>query len=369
MLNKNQFIHRARMMDEACRQWYAFIEDDKDRADGEGFTEFYRQICDEKYEEYLENPGMYDFEAPDRIASPTKSGRVQTFELDRWSEPDENHRVRHIGMADAKETFDKLKTHLESNGLLPDEYFLYSKEYSGELPEFDEALCIPSFGASEGIYLDISLACRDENGNRYFQHFATGKTLGETADDYMRMFRIAAECSLMLNGRGFTYERNNVDIVLTEEEAEAVANSVELDLCGYLEPDAEAILSSALDKIARIPYTAIQTVTCHGKDDYSLTSMEIPTDMFRSIQKENATQIGPLEKLLDRMNTQSGGEMKILSQMQNNLFAFYTIPERLSYLQEYTEQGCSVRGSKEQIMAEIYTEWEPAEEAEDELER
>ena len=81
--------------------------------------------------------------------------KIQTFELDRWSEPDENHRVKHIGMADARETFDKLKTHLEAHGLLPDEYFLYSDELSGELPEFEEALCIPNFGSSEGIYLDI----------------------------------------------------------------------------------------------------------------------------------------------------------------------------------------------------------------------
>ena len=47
----------------------------------------------------------------------------------------------------------------------------------------------------------------------------------------------------MLNGRGFSYERNNVDIVLTEKEAAAVANSVELDLCGYLGPEAEAPVS------------------------------------------------------------------------------------------------------------------------------
>ena len=140
--------------------------------------------------------------------------KIQTFELDRWSEPDENHRVKHIGMADAKETFDKLKTHLEAHGLLPDEYFSFSGKYeglTGELAEFEEALCIPNFGSSEGIYLDISLACRDSDGKRYFQSFATGKTLGETADDYFRMFRIAAECSLMLNGRGFSYERNNVN--------------------------------------------------------------------------------------------------------------------------------------------------------------
>ena len=84
--------------------------------------------------------------------------KIQTFELDRWSEPDEKHRVNHIGMADARETFDKLKTHLEAHGLLPDEYFSFSGEYkglTGELPEFDEALCIPNFGGSEGIYLDL----------------------------------------------------------------------------------------------------------------------------------------------------------------------------------------------------------------------
>ena len=40
--------------------------------------------------------------------------KIRTFEVDRWSEPDEKHRVKHIGMADARETFDKLKTHLET---------------------------------------------------------------------------------------------------------------------------------------------------------------------------------------------------------------------------------------------------------------
>ena len=257
----------------------------------------------QKYEEYTENPGIYGFDVPKRNPALTKSGSLHSFELDRWSKPDENHRVKHIGMADAKETFDKLKTHLETHGLLPDEYFLYSDELSGELPEFEEALCIPNFGSSEGIYLDISLACRNSDGKRYFQSFATGKTLGETADDYFRMFRIAAECSLMLNGRGFSYERNNVDIVLTGKEAAAVANSVELDLCGYLEPEAEALLSSALDKFTGVPCTAIQTITCHGRDDYAVWNVEIPSDMFRSIVREAAEKVGTLEKLMSGMGS------------------------------------------------------------------
>lgn len=298
--------------------------------------------------------------------------KIQTFELDRWSEPDENHRVKHIGMADAKETFDKLKTHLEANGLLPDEYFSFSGKYeglTGELPEFEEALCIPNFGSSEGIYLDISLTCRDSDGKRYFQSFATGKTLGETADDYFRMFRIAAECSLMLNGRGFSYERNNVDIVLTEKEAVAAANSVRLDLCGYLEPETEALLSSALDKFKGAPRTTIQTITCHGRDDYSLWGGEIPTDMFRSIVHEAAEKVGTLEEVMSGMAPASGCEMRLLTRMKNGRFAFFTIPERMNALRDYETQGISTRGSKEQIMAEIFTDWEPAEEPEDELER
>lgn len=44
--------------------------------------------------------------------------RIRSFNLDRWSEPDEQRRVRHIGMADARETFEKLKKHLEATGLL-----------------------------------------------------------------------------------------------------------------------------------------------------------------------------------------------------------------------------------------------------------
>lgn len=288
--------------------------------------------------------------------------KIKTFELDRWSEPDEKRRVRHIGMADAKETFDRLQTHLELKGLLPDEYFLFSDELTGELPEFDQALCIPNFGASEGIYLDISLACRDKDGKRYFQNFATGKTLGETADDYYRMFRIAAECSMMLNGRGNTYEQKKVDIVLTEQEAEAVGTVVDMELCGHHPPEAEAILNSALEKIDRIAFAKVQTITCHGKDDYSLWSAEIPKDMLHSILHEACERVGTLDKLMDAMNPKDGYEMRLFIQTPGRQFAFYRIPERLSNLEDYANEGCSVRGTKDEIMAEIFTEWAPAQE-------
>ena len=95
--------------------------------------------------------------------------KIWAFEPYRWSEPDEQHRVWHIGMADVRETFENLKSHLKATGLLPDEYFLFDGEYDtqlqGELPNFDYAFCVPNFGASEGIYLNISLACRDDSGS------------------------------------------------------------------------------------------------------------------------------------------------------------------------------------------------------------
>ena len=186
--------------------------------------------------------------------------------------------------------------------------------------------------------------------------------MGETADDYYRMFRIAAECSLMLNGRGNTYEQKKVDIVLTEQEAEAVGTVVDMELCGHHPPEAEAILNSALEKIDRIAFAKVQTITCHGKDDYSLWSAEIPKDMLHSILHEACERVGTLDELMDAMNPKDGYEMRLFIQTPGRQFAFYRIPKRLSNLEDYANEGCSVRGTKDEIMAEIFTEWAPAQE-------
>lgn len=131
---------------------------------------------------------------------------IRTLDLVRWSEPDEQHRVKQLGMANAQEIFDKLKAHLEGKGLLPDEYFLFHdnfKDSNGELPETYNVICNTNFGASEGIYLDISLQTKD---NPYGLSFATGKTLDDSAQAFYRISRIGAECSFMLNGMGVEFQ-------------------------------------------------------------------------------------------------------------------------------------------------------------------
>lgn len=146
--------------------------------------------------------------------------KIKSIEVDKWSEPDENRRVKHLGMITRGEAFEQLKAHLESKGLLPDEYFLPGMDgkLEDELPDYDAVECIPNYGGSEGIYLDITLLY-SEKGIMHRDRFATGKTLEESADAFFRMAQIGAECSLMLNGRGCSYERNNRTVELSETEA------------------------------------------------------------------------------------------------------------------------------------------------------
>lgn len=42
--------------------------------------------------------------------------KIKSIEVDKWSEPDENHRVKHLGMITRGEAFEQLKAHLESKG-------------------------------------------------------------------------------------------------------------------------------------------------------------------------------------------------------------------------------------------------------------
>ena len=128
---------------------------------------------------------------------------IKTIASDRY-EKMENGLLKHVGMITGKEAFNQLKKHLEEVGLLPDEYFIptyFQKNMDEELPAFRSAICHTDWGGNEGIYVDIELMYI-ENRNRKFHHFATGKTLDESGEAFLRMSRIAAECSIMLNGRG-----------------------------------------------------------------------------------------------------------------------------------------------------------------------
>ena len=83
--------------------------------------------------------------------------KIKSIEVDKWSEPDENHRVKHLGMITRGEAFEQLKAHLESKGLLPDEYFLPGMDgkLEDELPDYDIApnVCLTLEAAREFILI------------------------------------------------------------------------------------------------------------------------------------------------------------------------------------------------------------------------
>lgn len=175
---------------------------------------------------------------------------IKSYDVDRWSDPDEHHRVRHIGMAKWGEVFTYLKAALDERGLLPDEYFLCEadslhRNRDDELPDYEFAECIPNYGSSEGIYLDISLVCLIE-GRRQRVRFATGKTLDESVDAFFHMALAAAVSSLILNGRGCHYKSEGAVVELDKDEKSSLAAFLKqnLDLSSEKEKsDFEKIIS------------------------------------------------------------------------------------------------------------------------------
>ena len=101
----------------------------------------------------------------------------------------------------AQEVFEELKHRLESQGYLPDEYFLldYEWENGRKIPENAGIFCTTDYGGSEGVYLDVYLKwC--ENGKPVTRSFITGKTLGESGNDLDRMFLISSAITKAFHG-------------------------------------------------------------------------------------------------------------------------------------------------------------------------
>lgn len=61
------------ILEEACRQWCAFIEDAPERKDGEGFAEFFYEVFEAKEQEYIYE--AYCKEQEEKKNQPGEKGR------------------------------------------------------------------------------------------------------------------------------------------------------------------------------------------------------------------------------------------------------------------------------------------------------
>ena len=109
----------------------------------------------------------------------------------------------------AQEVFEELKHRLESQGYLPDEYFLldYEWENGRKIPENAGIFCTTDYGGSEGVYLDVYLKWY-EGGEPVTKGFITGKTLGESGNDLDRMFLISSAITKAFHGDHTTHARS-----------------------------------------------------------------------------------------------------------------------------------------------------------------
>ena len=134
---------------------------------------------------------------------------MNVIELERWKPSENNPRkLEYAGQPIAQEVFEELKYRLESQGYLPDEYFLLDSQWENgrEIPKDADIFCTTDYGGSEGVYLDVYLKWY-ENGKPITKSFITGKTLGENGNDLDRMFLISAAITKVFHGDNTAHSR------------------------------------------------------------------------------------------------------------------------------------------------------------------
>ena len=134
---------------------------------------------------------------------------MEIIEFDRWKlSADNPNKLEYAGQRPAQEVFEELKYRLESQGYLPDEYFLLDREWEDgqEIPKDADIFCAVDYGGSEGVYLDAYLKWY-KDGKPVTKSFITGKTLGENGNDLDRMFLIASAITKAFHGDHATHAR------------------------------------------------------------------------------------------------------------------------------------------------------------------
>ena len=136
---------------------------------------------------------------------------MKVIELEKWTpSADDPRRREYAGQRTAQKVFEELKYRLESQGYLPDEYFLMDSHWENgrEIPKDADVFCTTDYGGSEGVYLDVYLKWYDEQQKKSItKNFLTGKTLGENGNDLDRMFLISSAITKAFHGDHATHAR------------------------------------------------------------------------------------------------------------------------------------------------------------------
>lgn len=112
------------------------------------------------------------------------------IETEIWEEnPEKKGFLKFVDTRKVYDVFKELEENMEKAGMMPDEYFLLSHRFdkNDKMPRDASITTKVRWGSNEGVYIDVDITAF-EGGT---VHFATGKTLGETEEDYDKMCAIA----------------------------------------------------------------------------------------------------------------------------------------------------------------------------------
>lgn len=137
----------------------------------------------------------------------------------------ETHCITATNTRTTNEVYIELLTFIEEHeNMNLIDYILKANQLDEPLPVDARFICNTDWGASEGVYTDILLCDPKETSP---VAFATIKTLGETADDFLRLSHIGAITHLLLNGNGKEYK---ITSELYEDEKSCYLVEAETDL-------------------------------------------------------------------------------------------------------------------------------------------
>lgn len=143
--------------------------------------------------------------------------------------------VKYTGQRKARDVFQEVSEALEEAGLYPDEYFSLASQFKyGDTVEFPvarELACYANWGGSEGIYLEVMVYTEIQNECKWV-NFASGKTLDETHEAFIRMQYIAGYIYQLIMGDGRVHPR--YILLDREKNGKLLIDRVDSEFSNYL---------------------------------------------------------------------------------------------------------------------------------------
>lgn len=93
----------------------------------------------------------------------------------------------------------------------------------------------------------------------------------------------------------------------------------------------------------------------HGPDDFAVWEVDLPAPLIRQALRAQNTATGDLDFILDQLPI---GEAGVDSPCQflfedGSAYALFSMEMDADFFDEYSNEGCSVRGGKEEVIAEV----------------